>query len=114
MEGIQYILDFIRNNKHISTEVPAMEEDLQYSIAYQQAIGELLNQVVMEYKLFYADKLGDLQDETETTRKAKLEAWTAEKKRDVDDLKLAKISLRGIQMALLQAIKTRRTEPFTH
>ena len=110
------ILTFIHNNKHIATEVPAMESDLQYSIAYQQTVGELLNQAVLEYKLFYAEKLSELEqlnDLTETIRKARLEAWTAEKKRSVDDLKLCKGTLRSIQMSLMQAIKTRREEPFT-
>jgi len=109
------ILTFIHQNEHISTEIPAMEKDLQHSIAYQQTVGELLNQAVMEYKLAYADRLSELErmeDITETIRKAKLEAWTAEKKRNVDDLKQIRATLKSIQMSLLQAIKTRREEPF--
>lgn len=107
------ILKFIHDSGTAATDIPAMERDLHYAISYEQRVGEALNQAVMDYKLFYAAKLeelGRMEDETETTRKAKLEAWTSEKKRTVDDLKQIKGSLKSIRMALHTSIKNRREE----
>jgi hypothetical protein len=99
----------------MSDQIPAMEKDLEKAIGYNQWVGMLLNDAVFDYEKHYAEQLSrllSLEAETETTRKAKLAAWTAEKKRNVADLKQLKGSLRAIQMALMQAIKTRRTEPY--
>lgn len=100
---------------HVSDSIGAMEQDLERATAYAQYIGELANQREEEYKKHYLEQLARLdpmESETETTRKAKLEAWTAEKKRELLNTKLLYQSLKSIRMTLFQAIKTRRTEPY--
>jgi hypothetical protein len=106
------IVDFIKQS-HVDDAIPNMEISLDLAIGYQQRVGELLNEAIEDYEKGYMNKLDDLSkldDETETTRKAKLNGWLAPKKRLVADLKTAHGSLKSIQMTLLQAIKTRRTE----
>ena len=114
MSEIEQIRSFI-DSFDLGDQIPAMEQDLKKAIGYQQRIGELLNAADYNFKVNYAgqlDKLLTMEEETETTRKAKLEAWTALDKRTVDDLKTIKSSLRTIIMSLMQSIKTRREEKF--
>ena len=97
----------------IPGSIPQMEDLLTLSIGYKQRIGEVLN----DAELVYAKKkeqclasLGELEDETETLRKAKLEAWTATEKHQIGTVKNLSSNLKTIQMTLMQAIKTRRDE----
>lgn len=91
-----------------------MEEMIAKTIGYSQWLGGRINTCEADYHKFYAEKLDSLsrmEDETETTRKAKLNAWTADKKHNLQDLKLLNGNLKSIRMALMQAVKTRREEP---
>jgi hypothetical protein len=107
------IAEFIRHFS-LSDAIPAMEKDLEKAIGYSQRIGEVYNDAEFAYRNKFAeslDRLGSHEDETETTRRAKLKAWTAEERRVRDNLKVTNTSLKIIRMALMQAIKTRREEP---
>lgn len=98
----------------IPDNIQLMEEMLSKSIGYSQWLGGIVNACEAEYHKLYAeslDKLSRLDEETETTRRAKLNSWTADKKRDLQDLKLLYGNLKSIRMALMQGIKTRREEP---
>jgi hypothetical protein len=113
MNELEEIVGFIKQS-HISDSIREMELSLDLANGYSQRVGELLNLAIWDYEKEYANKLSDLQtmdDETETTRKAKLNGWLADKKKIVSDLKVANNSLRGIRMSIMQAVKTRREEP---
>jgi len=91
-----------------------MEESLSIAIGYGQRIGELLNEAVHHYERRRASLINELErheDETETTRKAKLDGWLADDKKLVSDLKNLQTHLKALRMSLFQAIKTRREEP---
>lgn len=106
------IAQFIKDTKP-SDVISEMEENLYKSAGYSQRIGELLNVAEHSFsvnKMKNLEKLESMDDETETTRKAKLDSWSAEDKKLVSDLKNLKTNLRTIQMSLMQSIKTRREE----
>jgi len=112
-EELEKIKVFVWNSK-ISDSILEMEETLNLCIGYGARIGELANESERIYSLKFAEalnKLRDCDDETETTRKAKLQAWTAEDREAWLNLKNLKTHLRARQMSLMQAIKTRREEP---
>lgn len=94
--------------------IPEMEHMRDKSIGYSQWLGSRINACEADYHKFYAEKLHSLkgmEDETETTREAKLKAWTADKNNNLKDLKLLYAHLKAVRMALMQSIKTRRDEP---
>lgn len=114
MNIIEQVTVFVESFE-IPDNIGLMEEMLSKSIGYSQWLGGMVNACEGDYHKLYAeslDKLSRLDDETETTRKAKLNSWTADKKRDLQDLKLLFGNLKSIRMALMQGIKTRRTEPY--
>ena len=112
MTELEEIKEFIQADKALDS-IPTMEQELQAAIGYGQRVGEMLNQAEYDYQEAFAvslEKLSNAEDETETTRKAKLQNWTKDHKKAVQDLKLMKDSLRSVRMALMQATKTRREE----
>ena len=109
LEIAQFIKDFER-----SDSIGEMERQRDRAIGYAQRIGELLDQAEHDYTIFYGEKLDELsssEDETETTRKAKLNMWTADKLLIVKKLRTLKHNLRTITMACMQSIKTKRETP---
>ncbi len=113
MEEIKEIFEFVKD-VGIVDSIPEMETNLDRAIGYSQRIGELLNEAERAYSVKKADclnKLRDMEDETETTRKVKLEAWTADEKKLWKDLKNIQTHLKQRIMSLFQAIRTRREEP---
>lgn len=110
LDIVQFIKDF-----RLGDSIKEMEEDLQKAIGYSQRVGELQNEAEFVYHRKYAEqlnKLGMAEDETETTRKVKLESWTAEAKLVWQNLKTMTNSLKAVRMSLMQAIRTRREEPY--
>ncbi len=106
------IATFIQETKP-SEFIGAMEESLYKAVGYSQRIGSLLNEAEESYsvnRMKHLEKLETMEEETETTRKAKLDSWCASDKKLVADLKNLKTNLRTIQMSLMQSIKTRREE----
>lgn len=113
MEEITEISKFIRDIAIVDS-IPEMEGRLDVAIGYSQRIGELLNEAELNYSVKKAEclnKLRDMEDETETTRKTKLDSWVAEERKLWKDLKNMQTHLRQRIMSLMQAIKTRREEP---
>jgi phage-related protein len=109
---IKEITYFVHEAKTVS-EIPEMQRQLDLAIGYSQRIGELLNEAERAYSIKKANCLNDLrnlEEETETTRKVKLESWVAEEKKLWRDLKNIQTHLRQRIMSLFQAIKTRREE----
>jgi len=91
-----------------------MEANLSLAVGYSQRVGEMVNDAEFAYRVEFEKHLNRLSasdDETETTRKAKLESWTAEHKRVWQNLRVMNSSLKAIRMSLMQAIRTRREEP---
>jgi methylthioribose-1-phosphate isomerase len=111
-EEIKEIYEFVRDVS--STEaIPAMQLQLDTAIGYGARIGELLNEAERAYSIKKAEclnKLRDMDDETETTRKTKLEAWVADEKKLYKDLRNIQTHLKAREMSLFQSIKTRREE----
>lgn len=116
MNEINEVLGFIEMYRITSEDaIPAMEVQLRLAIGYGQRVGELSIEAEKTYRLKFAkclEDLGQMEEETETTRKAKLEAWTADEKAAAQHLKNIYSTLKQIRMSLFQAIKTRRTEPY--
>jgi hypothetical protein len=113
MTEIETIRNFVLNFK-LSDAIPEMEDELETAIGYSQRVGEMISQAEYDYRTAFADaliKLQVMEEETETTRKAKLESWTAEKKMSWQILKNLNTNLKAVKMSLMQAIKTRREEP---
>ena len=113
MNELEAIREFIIQ-EHPMDSIVLMQETLDHAIGFSQRVGELANQRELEFHLQYAEKLSELgrmEEETETMRKAKLNGWTAEAKKDLSDLKTLLGSLKSLRMMLMQAIKTRREEP---
>ena len=112
-QEIQEISDFVRDTKTVDS-ISEMENQLSLAIGFSQRIGELLNEAERAYSIKKANCINDLSkledEETETTRKAKLDAWTAEEKKLWKDLKNIQIHLKQRIMSLFQAIRTRREE----
>ena len=111
-DELETIEKFIKETE-VSDHIAAMEENIALAVGFTQRVGSLLNDAECDYakvKMTYLEQLASKEEETETTRKAKLEAWTADAKRNISNLKLIKTNLRTIQMMLMQAIKTRREE----
>ncbi len=83
------------------------------AIGYQQRVGELCNDAELIYTRKMEQELAGLREadeETETTRKAKLNSRTAEEKHDVIFMKNLYSNLKSLRMMLHSAIKTRREE----
>lgn len=113
MNEMVSIAEFIKST-HPSDSIFEMEENLGISIGYAQRIGELVNEAEYNYSVKKSEamnKLLTIEEETETTRKTKLDAWVASDKKLWQDLKNLQRNLKSIQMSLMQAIKTRREEP---
>ena len=109
---IEIVAHFI-NTYFLPDSIPEMEEDLLRASGFMYRIGTLVNEAEREYSLKKSNKLAELlshENETETTRKAKLDAFVAEEKYLWNTAKNLKSALRSIQMSLFQAIKTRRDE----
>ena len=113
-QEIKEISDFVHNVQTVDA-IPEMQGQLNSAIGYSQRIGELLNEAERAYSIKKANCINDLStmedEETETTRKAKLEEWTADEKKLWKDLKNIQTHLRQRIMSLFSAIKTRREEP---
>jgi hypothetical protein len=112
MNEIEAIVKFIEDFE-ITEHIPEMEENLTLAIGFSQRIGTLVNTAEYNYTVKKAkalEKLLTMDEETETTRKAKLENDVAEERRTLQDLKVMARSLKSIIMSLMQAIKTRREE----
>ena len=108
------IAQYVRETA-ISDTIPALESDLNLSIGFGQRIGELLNEAEHNYFTKRASKLNELramEDETETIRKTKLDAWVADDKKLYQDLKNIQTHLKALRMMLFSAIKSRRQEPY--
>lgn len=113
MNELDEIRAFIKS-PHIDDSIGQMEEQLERAIGYGQRVGEMCNEAEHRYEKAHYDcieKLEALTDETETTRKAKMMGWLADYKKELSDLKVAKHSLKQVQISLMQAIRTRREEP---
>ena len=113
-EEIKEISDFVHDVTSAEA-IPAMQLQLDSAIGYSQRIGELINEAELAYSVKKADclnKLRDMDEETETSRKTKLDAWTAEERKLYKDLKNIQTHLKQRIMSLFQAIKTRRDEKF--
>lgn len=111
-EEIREIYDFV-GVVNTTDAIPEMQANLDAAIGYGARIGELLNEAERAYSLKKADclnRLRNVDDETETTRKVKLEAWVADEKKLYKDLVNIKTHLKAREMSLFQAIKTRREE----
>ena len=111
-DELETIVKFIKETE-VSDHIAEMEQNIAFAVGFTQRVGSLLNDAECDYakmKMTYLEQLASKEEETETTRKAKLEAWTADAKRNISNLKLMKTNLRTIQMMLMQAIKTRRDE----
>ena len=112
-DEIQTMTMFVRGFR-LSDAIPEMEDDLTKAIAYGQRVGELVNEAERDYRVKFAEalnELGAMDEETETTRKAKLEAMTADARLLWQNLKNLNTHLKAARMSLMQAIKTRRDEP---
>lgn len=113
MTELEEIRAFI-SEPHIDDSIGQMEEQLEKAIGYSQRVGELANAAEHRYEKAHASfisRLEELTDETETTRKAKLMGWLADNKKELNDLKVMRNSLKQTMMSLMQAIRTRREEP---
>ena len=106
------IASFIKEFE-IPDSIPAMEDALTLAIGYRQRTGEVLN----DAELIYAKKreeclakLSTMDEETEILRKTKLDAWTADEKHQVQQVKNLNSNLKSIQMLLFSAIKSLREE----
>jgi hypothetical protein len=115
MSELEEMTQFVDAYKDYTGDaIPDMQVMLRVAIAYGQRTGELLNVAERVYALKFSEslnKLRDAEEETETTRRAKLEAWCADEKFTVRTLKNLYATLKQIRMSLFQAIKTRREEP---
>jgi len=112
IDELQTIAQFITETKP-SESIDEMNENLFLAVGFSQRVGALMNEAEYTYAVNREKNLADLnskQDETETTRKAKLESWSAKDKKLISDLKNLKNNLRSIQMALMMSIKTEREE----
>ena len=114
-EELKYAYDFIESYRQggVGDAIPEMEHALRLAVGWGQRVGSLCNEAELLHSLKYADclnKLGVDDDETETTRQAKLRAWTAEEKRIWMDLRVMANTLKSIKMSLMMQIKTRRGE----
>ena len=93
--------------------IDEMNENLFLAVGFSTRVGTMLSEAVYHYSVnreAHLASLKDMESETETTRRSKLDAWTAGDKKLVDDLKNLKSNLRSLQMALMQSIKTLREE----
>jgi hypothetical protein len=111
-EELIEIADFIKD-KTASTTIPEMEKDLELAIGYAYRVGELLNEAEFAYTRKREEsltRLRDMDEETETSRKTKLDSWVADEKRIWQNLRNMKSNLRALQMSLMQRIKTHREE----
>lgn len=109
---LQAIAKFISETKP-SDQLAEMEESLFNAVGFSQRIGSLLNDAEYNYAVNRETsliKLQGMEDETETTRKSKMDSWSASDKKLVSDLKNMKTNLRTLQMALMMSIKSRREE----
>lgn len=112
-EELLKIAQFVRETK-ITDAIPELESDLNLSIGYGQRIGEMVNRAEFAYSMKKAEslnKLNSMEDETEITRRAKLDSWLAEERKIYMDLRNIQTHLKALRMSLMQAIKTRRLEP---
>ena len=113
MEEILTIAEFVRTS-NVSDSIADMEQSLNRAIGYGQRVGEMLNEAqaaLAKKRAGFIAELERQEDETETTRKAKLEGAVCEDQKLVADLKNLKTHLREKKMMFMQAIKTRREEP---
>jgi hypothetical protein len=115
MSELEEITQFVDAYKSYTGDaIPDMEIMLRVAIGYGQRVGEMLNVAQRVYSLKYAEslnKLRDSEDETETTRKAKLESWCADERFTVGTLKNLYATLKQIRMSLFQSIRNKREEP---
>jgi hypothetical protein len=113
MNELLEIADFIKD-QNAAGSIPEMEQDLETAIGYAYRVGELLNDAEFAYTKKRESLLAELRvyadDETETTRKSKLDAGVAEEKRVWQNLRNMKSNLRALQMSLMQRIRTHREE----
>lgn len=115
MYSLKEVQEFIDEIGKGSPSNPAMEDMLFKSVGYSQYVGELENQAETIYakkKMECLEKLSKMDDETETTRQAKLNSWTAEEKETWRNLRLMNRNLKTAQMSLMVAMKNRREEAF--
>lgn len=113
MNELEFIQDYLKTIR-LTADIGALEQNLEHVLGYAQRVGELLNEAEQTYTLARGQALKqflDREDLTETIRKQLLESAVAEQRKNLADLKLLNHTLRGWQMAVLQAIKTRREEP---
>ena len=106
------VADFIYKTKP-SEHIIEMNEKLYKAVGYSQWVGARMNEAEYNYAVNREQnlaKLADMENETETTRKSKLDSWSAADKKLVQDLKNIKNNLRAIQMSLMQSIRSRREE----
>ena len=84
-DELETIEKFIKETE-VSDHIAAMEENIALAVGFTQRVGSLLNDAECDYakvKMTYLEQLASKEEETETTRKAKLEAWTADAKRNI-------------------------------
>ena len=98
-------------------ELPAtisdMQDDLTKVIGYRQRVGEVLNDQILRGAKKREEGLGFLkskEDETETSRKAKLNSFCADEEHQKIALQNLVSNLGAIKMLLFSAIKTQREE----
>lgn len=113
MTELETIRAFAEQDDLITEHIPEMEQNLQHAIGFHQRIGTMVN----EAEELYAKACNDAveafwhnEELTETVRKVKINAQTASKKREMQDLKLLYRTLDTRIKSLFQAIKTRREE----
>ena len=83
-QEVETIREFV-SGWSTSDSVWEMEKQIEKAIGYCQRVGELSNNAeVTYYSALNAaiEKIQDMVDETETSRQAKLKAFTAEQKRE--------------------------------
>ena len=104
------IANFIKETV-VEDSIGSMEINLSMTIGFSQRVGELVNEAEFNYVKKREQVLSDLlnlNDETETIRKTKLDSWVAEEKKLWQDLKMISGNLKALRFVLMQAIKTRR------
>ena len=106
------ITEFVRSAK-IPEHGGEMNEMLTTVIAYSFRVGEFLNFAEHSLSSHHGaaiNKFESDESETETTRKAKLDAELADDRKLVQDLKNIRIHLKMLSMQLFSSIKTAREE----
>lgn len=114
MTEFEEMRTFILEAKVTSNNLPSMIDNLRIAIGWSQRAGELEIEAKKAYLIKREECLAKLscdESETETTRRTKLDAWTAEAESEWAMWKLIRTELKHLRMLLHTAIKTEREQP---